>query len=332
MAWPLFQRINVSRQSVWFQGVVNGGSIALCIASALVFWIQPDAFAAILVLPHWLWIFPGLALALLGWTRQRKRLVLVAVSLWFLYAVFFMQEWRSVFRFRTQSVQATAANGKTVRVVSLNCSAGDENAAAEVGNYHPDIALFQETPLRPIVQRLAPRVLGPDAQVLSGSDVSLIAYGKLTPITPGNAQSAPFGHARIELPSGLVAEVFTIRLHPYGIRADLWSPDCWREQRANREHQREQLKWLAREVEKVPADVPVILGGDFNLPAGDKLFRILDGRIHDTFLTAGRGWGDTLDNDFPIHPHRSNLVRRAFPAGLNRRAKDREFGSSDGGL
>jgi len=53
-------------------------------------------------------------------------------------------------------------------------------------------------------------------------------------------------------------------------------------------------------VDKVSAGVPVILGGDFNLPAGDKLFRILPSRIRDTFRIAGRGWGDTLDNDVPF--------------------------------
>jgi vancomycin resistance protein VanJ len=56
----------------------------------------------------------------------------------------------------------------------------------------------------------------------------------------------------------------------------------------------------AREVENIPADVPIILGGDFNLPAGDKLFRILPPRIRDTFRTAGHGWGDTLANDIPF--------------------------------
>jgi len=267
---------------------------------SFIFWIQPDTFAAVLVLPRWLWILPGVLLAFLGWTRERKRFALAALCLWFLYAIFFMQEWHNIFRFRRATVQAASQRGKMVRVISLNCSAGDENAAREVVNYHPDIVLYQETPLRPILQRLAPQVFGPDAEVLSGSDVSLIAHGTVTPITPGNAQSAPFGHARIELPSGVVVEVFTIRLHPYGIRADLWSPDCWREQRENRERQREQFKWLAREVEKVPVDVPVILGGDFNLPAGDKLFRLLPARIRDTFTIAGHGWGDTLVNDFPF--------------------------------
>lgn len=300
MAGPLFQRLKFSRQSIWFQALFPGGSIALCLAAAFVFWFQPDACAAVLVLPRWLWIIPGLLFAFLGWTRSRKRISAIALCLWCLYTLFFVQELRSLVHLGHSIPESARKNGTAIRVISLNCSAGDEKAAAEVANYHPDIVLFQESPLRPIVQRLAPQILGADAEVLSGSDVSLIAHGKLTPITPGNAQSAPFGHARIELPSGLVVEVFTVRLHPYGIRADLWSPDCWREQSANRRHQREQFKWLAREVEKVPANVPVILGGDFNLPSGDNLFRILPPRIRDTFRTAGHGWGDTLDNDIPF--------------------------------
>jgi vancomycin resistance protein VanJ len=273
----------------------------LCIATIFIFSFQPDACAAVLVLPRWLWIAPGLVLALIACTRPRKRMTAIAVGLWLLYAICFVQEFRSLIRSGPKQIpEFEGTSGKAIRVISLNCAAGDEKAAAEVANYNPDIVLFQESPLRPIVQRLAPKILGPDAQVLAGYDVSLISRGKLTAITPGNAQSAPFGHARIELPSGLVVEVFSIRLHPYGIRADVWSPGCWREQRENRIHQREQFQWLAREVEKVPADVPVILGGDFNLPAGDKLFRILPPRIRDTFRTAGHGWGDTLANDIPF--------------------------------
>jgi vancomycin resistance protein VanJ len=300
MPGPLFQRLKFSRQSTWFQAVFPGASIALCLAATFVFWFQPDVCAAVLVLPRWLWILPGLLLAVIAWTRPRKRMTMIAIFLWFLYAICFIQEFRSLIRFHHSISDATRPSGTILRVISLNCAAGNEKAAAEVANYNPDIVLFEESPLRPIVQRIAPKILGPDAQFLAGSDVSLISRGKLTVITPSNAQSAPFGHAHIELPSGLVVEVFSIRLTPYGIRADLWSPACWREQRENRVHQREQFQWLAREVQKVPADVPVILGGDFNLPAGDKLFRILPPRIRDTFRIAGHGWGDSLANDLPF--------------------------------
>ena len=285
---------------MWFQAVVPGSSIALCLAAALVFWIQPNAFAAVLVLPRWLWIFPGVLLAALGWTRERKRFAIAALSLWFLYAIFFMQEWHSFFRVGTASVQTVSENGKMVRVVSLNCAGGNEKAAEEVADYHPDIVLFEETPLRPIIRQIAPKILGPEAENLSGSDVSIVTRGKLTPAVMENAESAPFTHARVRLSSGLEVEVFAVRLRPYGIRADVWSPSCWREQMENRKLQRQQFQRLAREVEKVPADVPVILGGDFNLPAGDKLFQILPSRIRDTFRVAGHGWGDTLVDDFPF--------------------------------
>jgi endonuclease/exonuclease/phosphatase (EEP) superfamily protein YafD len=299
MASALYRRLNLSRQSKWFQAVVPGGSIALCVAITLVFWLQPDAFAAVLVLPRWLWIAPGLALALLGLTRQRKRITGLALILWLIYCVFFIQEFRRLFRLGTTPAMASG-DGKSIRVVSLNCNGGNEKAAAEVTDYHPDLVLFEESPLRPVVRDMATKLLGPEAERLTGSDVSIIARGKVTPLSVENAESAPFAHARVQFVSGLVAEVFVVRLQPYNIRADLWSPDCWRKQCAIRKQQRAQFEWIEREVQKIPPDVPIILGGDFNLPAGDKLFRILNPRLGDTFRKAGRGWGDTLDNDLPV--------------------------------
>jgi endonuclease/exonuclease/phosphatase (EEP) superfamily protein YafD len=252
-----------------------------------------------LVLPRWLWIAPGIVLALFGWTRQRKRVAGLAIVLWVLYSVFFIQEFRSLLRFGIAPI-AASDDGKSIRVISLNCNGGNEKAAAEVANYHPDLVLFEESPLRPIVRNMATNLLGSQAESLTGSDVSMLARGKLTPIAVENAESAPFAHARIEFASGLSGVVFVVRLQPYNIRADLWSPECWKRQYAIRKMQRAQFEWIEREVEKIPQDVPIILGGDFNLPAGDKLFRILNPRLTDTFRNAGHGWGDTLDNDIPV--------------------------------
>jgi vancomycin resistance protein VanJ len=292
----------ISRESTWFQVVVPGTSALLCFAAAFVFWFQPDSCAAVLVLPRWLWIIPGLFFGLLGWTKKRKRMAGIAIILWFLFAVVFVQELRSVFHWRTSPSDEWAAahfDGKAIRVVSLNCS-GDKKAAAEAGAYQPDIVFFQESPLRPELEEIATRLVGQKAESFCGNDVSIIARGKLTPVPVPDKASAPFAHARVQFPSGLTAEVIVARLRPYNISADLWSPTLWRNQCAIRQYQRQQLQRIAEEIEKIPRDVPLILGGDFNLPAGDKMFRILNARLTDTFRRSGTGWGDSLANDIPI--------------------------------
>lgn len=252
-----------------------------------------------LVLPRWLWVVPGLILAVLGWTRQRKMMAIISIILWLLYIIFFAQEIRSVIRFLHHSA-SDPRNGPALRVISLNCNGGNEKAAAEVGDYHPDLVFFEESPLRPVVKAMATQLLGPQAESLCGSDVSIVARGKLTPIAVEYPESAPFAHARIQFASGPTVEVFAVRLQPYNIRADLWSLDCWRKQCKIRQQQRSQFERLEREIAKIPSDVPIIIGGDFNLPAGDRLFDGLRSRLGDTFRQSGHCWGDTLDNDLPV--------------------------------
>ena len=155
--------------------------MALCLTVAAVFWLQPDACAAMLVLPRWIWLLPGLILAALGWTRRRNKVAIVAIILWLLYILFFAQEIRSVIRF-PHHLASDPKNASALRVISLNCNGGNEKAAAEVSGYHPDLVFFEESPLRPIVKSMATQLLGPQAESLGGSDVSIIARGKLTPI------------------------------------------------------------------------------------------------------------------------------------------------------
>lgn len=293
------RNLKFSRNSLWFQAIVPGGSVVLCCLVAFIFWFQPDYCAALLVLPRWMWLAPGLALALLGWTRDRKWMFGIAVVLWLLYAALFTLELRSLFRFWRGS-KSDSTSGTALRVISLNCNGGNEDAAAEVSNYLPDLALFEESPLRPVLRTMAVKILGSDAESFCGSDVSIVARGKITPIPVENAESAPFAHARIQFTCGVVAEIFVVRLQPYNIRADIWSLDCWRKQYQIRRRQRAQFEWLEREIRKVPADMPVIIGGDFNLPAGDSLFDGLRFRLNDSFGQSGHGWGDTLDNDLPV--------------------------------
>ncbi|MGD0111676.1 MAG: endonuclease/exonuclease/phosphatase family protein, partial [Armatimonadota bacterium] len=50
----------------------------------------------------------------------------------------------------------------------------------------------------------------------------------------------------------------------------------------------------------VPAGTPIILGGDFNAPAGDAVFSLLRPRLRDAFAEAGRGWGNTWSSTLPL--------------------------------
>jgi vancomycin resistance protein VanJ len=107
--------------------------------------------------------------------------------------------------------------------------------------------------------------------------------------------------ARVRLNSGLEFEVISLRLAPALVRLDLWSPDCWREQSANRQARRRQLQRIVDPLADVPATSQLIVGGDFNAPAGDAVFRLLRPRLEDAFEQAGRGWGNTITSDAPFH-------------------------------
>ena len=69
---------------------------------------------------------------------------------------------------------------------------------------------------------------------------------------------------------------------------------------ADRRKRRNQLGVIAQRIASLPLDLPVIVGGDFNAPQGDAVFRSLTPRLHDAFREGGRGWGDTVINELPF--------------------------------
>lgn len=201
-----------------------------------------------------------------------------------------------------------------MRVVSLNCAGGLPEVAAEVAAYEPDIVLLQESPGRRDVERLAAWLFGADAGMLAGPDGSILARGRLTPKPLSPLLRTTFVQARVRLTSGIEAEVISLRLAPAIVREDLWSPECWREQTANRQVRREQLRAVAGQIAALPRETPLIVGGDFNAPAGDAVFRLLQPRLRDAFREGGTGWGNTIMNDLPVHRIDQVWISPAFRA------------------
>ena len=185
-------------------------------------------------------------------------------------------------------------------VITLNCNVGDRGAAEEAARLKPDIILFQESPGRAQLEALARKFFDDNGGVVHGVDASIVAHGKVVPAELSASLRSFFVQARVILPSGITVEVISTRLVPAVFRADLWSPSCWRAQAENRRTRRAQLRAIGRQIEAIPDGIPVILGGDFNAPQGDAVFRLLKPRLHDGFANAGRGWGDTITNDVPF--------------------------------
>ncbi|MBI3910577.1 MAG: endonuclease/exonuclease/phosphatase family protein [Armatimonadetes bacterium] len=278
-------------------------SAGLWAALSLCYWGQPDACAAITLWPPWVWLAPGLLLAGLGWSRPGKRIASVIALLWLVYLLAFVEEPRSLLRFRwgpSSEWQAARQRRQALRVVSLNCAAGNQDAAAEVERWQPDIALLQEAPVRRDTEALACRLFGRQAAVVWGGDVAILARGTVFPTPPPRALRAFLAQGRVRLTTGSEVEVISIHLLPPVFRTDLWSAACWRDLAANRQARREQVQALAQQIARLPGSAPLIVGGDFNAPAGDAVFRLLAPRLHDAFGEGGMGWGNTVLNDMPL--------------------------------
>jgi vancomycin resistance protein VanJ len=261
---------------------------------------RPDICAAVTVWPAWVWFVLGLLVATTALRRKKNKPLLVITPLWLLYLFAFSEEAWYPLTF-VRSVQALESGGSqpTIRVVTLNCAGGDERAALEAAGYQPDIVLLQESPARREVEEVGRRLFGGEAGVLYGLDASIIVRGKIEPVPLPRTLAGYFvqGRARVE---GVEVEVISTRLLPAVFREDLWSPSCWTAHAENRRARREWLRPIAERVNALPDGVPIIVGGDFNAPQGDAVFRLLQPRLRDAFSEAGTTWGNTITNEMPF--------------------------------
>lgn len=278
-------------------------SALLAVAMFVCYALRPDAAAAITVFPPWAWLAPGLILLGLGFKRASPRPSGLVLVLWAAFIALHAEEPRSLLRtgsWPADGWQMAVQSGRAVRVVSLNC-AGEESAAREVAAYHPSIVLLQESPNRAEVDALADQLFGEEGGVAWSTDTSIIARGAVeeAPLPEGVRTYAT--RARVYLHSGVEAEVVSLRLEPPRVEVNLLAPATWRSQTRNRAIRREQVRALVAGLADVPADTPLLVGGDTNAPGGDGAMAPLRARARDGFHQGGRGWANTATNETPTH-------------------------------
>lgn len=277
-------------------------SIALVPLVAYAFASRPDPLAAATAWPIWTWSLLGLTLALAGGRSLGRRVLATSAALWVLLFLLYAPELRTLFRFGTSgdpAWQAAREEARALRVVTLNCLVGTKAALAEALDQKPDVVLVQEDPKPAEMLELARKEFGADGDVVWGNDVAIIFRGER--MEQGAIPGTHSVWASVRLPGGKEVLLVTFRLRSAVFDANLLLPSVWQEHAANRKRREQEFEPIVQFLSRLPRNLPVIVGGDFNAPVGEPLFRSMPEGFVDAFEVAGVGWGNTIFNDYPIH-------------------------------
>lgn len=278
---------------VWLGKSFWASSCFLLIATTACYIGLWDSVAALTVFPQWGWAAAGgiagyASWRICGWHRKH----LILGMLWLGSVLFFSDNLIPMLKSVRGPVDADRP--PCIRVITLNC-AGKLDAALEAAALKPDILLLQEIPSNSLALVAASMGAGTNA-FICGYDCAILVKGRIT-----RAQdSFPPQHiqGRVELQGDIGLFVTSLRLVPPEGRIDLWNPRCWQQATENRRLRRAQLQ--ATLPDKSDTDsLPEVLGGDFNAPVSDSAYRLLT-RYEDAHRKAGKGWGNTVLNSFPI--------------------------------
>ena len=289
------ESVTESRWRKWL-AVMSAG---LCVVVAMCLVIQPDWLAALILVPAWCWLIPGLAMLCLGMTAIRPVVSCLILVGWVAFIAVFVEEAWSLIRLSDRPAvhrEDAPANLDSVRVVTLNC-AGDIDSVNEALAFNPNIILLQESPGRQQLQQLLNSKTDPGF-LAHGMDTSIIVIGEMA-----SAEIASHSHFMLVTtvsPSGRRVGVVSTRLAPPIVRVDFWTPRFWREHRDKRVVHREQVHEILDAVNRIADTDGVIVGGDFNAPPNDDALAPLGERLLDTFSLAGVGWGCTGTNEYPL--------------------------------
>jgi hypothetical protein len=183
------------------------------------------------------------------------------------------------------------------RVVSLNCAGGSVEAMNEVGDQKPDLIFLQESPEEEALKNLSEKLFGADGNYLKGPDASIIAKGKLVPVTLPR-RTNDFVAAEWTPLSGHSLKVVSLRLLPPTMQIDLYNPSAWKAFADNRASRRSEVEEIASVLKRLNFQ-PDLIGGDFNSPSDPEVFKALTDGLNDSFAKAGVGYGATCVNPFP---------------------------------
>ncbi len=288
--------------------VLVAASLGFHFVTALLYARQPDRFAAFTLFPIWIWGSLGLALCSVAFVVCRAPLALFTTAVWAVTILIVADETRALGRIGIAPLKPGAParySGRSVlRIATINWGGSDPNFPEGIVRFQPDIVCIQEIPHPYRLRQLNRRLYGGrgDYRYDKRSRCGVVVRGEiLRSIT--NPTVFRSQNVRIRLPNGRMVELVNLHLQAASTDLRLWNRDCWRTHRINRQLRRTELGialQILQSTNRNPRLSEVIIAGDFNAPAGDRIYRSLRHDYFDTFRESGTGWSNTYHRRFPI--------------------------------
>lgn len=172
----------------------------------------------------------------------------------------------------------------SLRVITWNWGGSGQQGLAQLIKLEPDIILLQEVPSKTVLQELAKAT---KLELLSSPEAAILARGPIRRLSQGVHHVKGLWEGRV---------LVSLRLSPPLMRFDIWSPNNWETYSSKRKERRESLEGI------LSRETPELVGGDFNVPAGDGALSPLKKlEFQDAFATAPRGSGNTAPSYLLLH-------------------------------
>ncbi|YCM44840.1 endonuclease/exonuclease/phosphatase family protein [Verrucomicrobiaceae bacterium 227] len=280
-------------------------SLTLHLITLILYVRLPLKFAAFTVFPIWVWGVIGLILGSIAFLFYRARFSLILILVWIFTVLLFSDEARSLGRIGIETIETgpppNYAGSSVLRVVTLNC-AGHIDPTEAVKDYHPDIVFVQEMPHAYHLKRLTDKLFNGhgDYRYSATKRCAVIVRGKIV-----DEEIIPKYRGQlltVNMPSGRRIQLLNVHLQPAATNLRLYSRSCWREHSSNRRLRQIELTYALQSLKQKTEypRIPAIIAGDFNAPANDAVYKILEPAFTDAFNEVGSGWGNTYHRAMPL--------------------------------
>lgn len=279
-------------------------SLALHFVTVYAYSRKPDILATYTVFPFWMWCLLGILLSSAGFLFFKRTLALCVATLWVFTMLLGSDEASAIANMNKPELQQArpkiALESNLVRVVTLNCAGIGTGPLQTVSAFEPDIIFLQEMQHPYRLRQIVEELYGGKGDYRFHKSNAIITRGKIEREVSDIYRRTQ--HLTTRLPDGSALELVNVHLPNAETRLDIWDLDCWVAHTLRRRHRRVELSLALQMLERSSnfPNQPAIVAGDFNAPASDAVYDLMESDFNNAFEDAGRGWGNTYHAKFPI--------------------------------